>query len=80
MAADDRHFITDAQGRFTIRNVPRGKLMLRGMPQDPKASEYTWLALYRVAAGTGTIDLGDLPEIAFGTQRGPTVVIVLAAP
>ena len=59
--SDEREFITDERGRFTIKNVPRGKLMLRGMPRDWNDSDYTPLLLVREVRGDGTIDLGDLP-------------------
>ncbi|MDQ3341327.1 MAG: PDZ domain-containing protein, partial [Myxococcota bacterium] len=58
---EDRDYITDELGRFTIKNAPSGKLAIRGMPRDWNDSDYASLSTVREVSGTGTIDLGDIP-------------------
>ena len=59
-SGDERDHITDEQGRFTIKNAPRGKVMLRGMPRDWGESDYGFMSFVKQVDGTGTVELGDL--------------------
>jgi len=70
---DDRDNITDASGRFTIEDAPRGKLQLRGFPKDWSDSAYATLGVVRTVEGTGTIDLGDLAILAKRVKQGDPV-------
>lgn len=70
---DERGYITDAQGRFTLKNVASGKVTLYGMPKDYRDSKYAALTLVREASGTGTVDLGDLPILAKRVKDGDPV-------
>jgi hypothetical protein len=63
--------ISDAQGRFTIRNVSRGKLMIMGFPSVgfPSAGGDSHRGLVnaqRAIDGSGTIDIGDLEFAKLG--------------
>lgn len=61
---DDREFITDEQGRFTIKNVQTGKLALRGYAKAGiNDSAYAPLSTVRTVTGSGTVDVGDLPVL-----------------
>jgi hypothetical protein len=59
--------VTDDAGRFTIVNAPIGTLAL-GNAELRKT--YGTIGLLRDIAGTGTIDLGDLPIYKFRTPPG----------
>jgi hypothetical protein len=55
----DENNVSDAQGRFTIRNVSRGKLSIFGVPFAER-DRRGLVKVERTIDGTGTIDLGDL--------------------
>ncbi|HEU0032266.1 MAG TPA: carboxypeptidase regulatory-like domain-containing protein [Kofleriaceae bacterium] len=59
---DDRANISDEAGRFTLEDVPRGRVYIRGFPKDWDSSEYGMMLVPRTIdpKATGTIDLGDL--------------------
>lgn len=59
----DLEFISDKDGRFTVRRVPSGLLAIQGFPKDWKTSAYAWFRLNRTVTGSGTVDVGDLPII-----------------
>ena len=57
----DQTNISDADGRFTIKNVPRGQIQIRGFPRDWNDSPYAFAAVVKQLDGTGSIDIGELP-------------------
>jgi hypothetical protein len=65
--------VTDAAGRFTLRGVPTGEIVLQGFPQDLESSDAV-LDLRRVISGAGTVDIGDVallkPRIKSGDPIG----------
>lgn len=71
---DDQTNITDESGAFTIKNAPRGKLVIRGFPKD-RESDYGAIATVRALTGTstGTVDLGELGVFKKRVQYGEPV-------
>jgi protocatechuate 3,4-dioxygenase beta subunit len=67
--ASDRGNITDARGRFTLRNVPAGSVSINGHPLAPDAA-YAQLSMTRTI--NGDLDLGDLPMIKSRMKVGET--------
>jgi protocatechuate 3,4-dioxygenase beta subunit len=70
---DERGYITDEQGRFTLKNIPSGKLTIRGLSKDFRDSEYAMMMTVREVSGTGTVDLGDLPIFKKRVKDGDPV-------
>ncbi len=56
----DQGNVSDADGRFTIKDVPPGQVQIRGFPRDWNDSPYAYAVLVKQLAGAGTIDIGDL--------------------
>ena len=48
---DERGYITDEQGRFTLKNVPSGKLTIHGRAKDFRDSEYAMMMTVREVSG-----------------------------
>jgi protocatechuate 3,4-dioxygenase beta subunit len=57
----DQQNISGADGRFTLGDVPRGQLQIRGFPREWKDSPYAYAVLIKQLDGSGAIDLGDVP-------------------
>ena len=57
---EDTSHISDAQGHFTVKRAPKGKLAIQGMPKDWKESDYSWFRIVREVTTSGTIDLGEV--------------------
>jgi protocatechuate 3,4-dioxygenase beta subunit len=70
---DERGYITDEQGRFTLKNIASGKLTIRAMPRDFRDSEYSMMMTVREVSGTGTVELGDLPIFKKRVKDGDPV-------
>ncbi len=51
--------VTDETGRFSLSDVPTGRVWIFGVPQEPNG--WTTLQAVRTVTGTGTVDVGDLP-------------------
>ncbi len=62
-----------ADGRFTVKKAPPGKVSLRGFPKDYGESEYGFLSVTRTISGTGVVDLGDLTILKRRTKPGDIV-------
>jgi protocatechuate 3,4-dioxygenase beta subunit len=65
--------ISDEAGKFTIKNSPKGKLMIRGWPKDGRESDYQQMSVIRTALGSGTVDVGDLPVLKKRVKQGDPV-------
>jgi hypothetical protein len=65
--------VSDAAGRFLLRDVPTGLVAIRGQPKDAAASEYSSFSVVRHVAGTGTIDLGDLQLVKRRARPGEAI-------
>jgi hypothetical protein len=59
---NDRSYISDANGRFTIKRVPLGKVVLM-----PRGGGYEQVFSVRKIAGTSVVDIGDIPMVAAST-------------
>ncbi|HEY1813834.1 MAG TPA: PDZ domain-containing protein [Kofleriaceae bacterium] len=55
-----RGTVSDAAGRFTIKNAPTGLLEVSGFPRDPFGSNYASVRTVLRVDGSGTIDVGDV--------------------
>lgn len=51
--------VTDEAGRFSLSEVPTGRVWIFGVPKEPNG--WTTLQAVRNVTGTGTVDVGDLP-------------------
>ena len=51
--------ITDDAGRFSLSDVPTGRVWIFGVPKEPNG--WTTLQAVRTVTGSGTVDIGDLP-------------------
>lgn len=69
---DEQANISDEAGAFTIKNAPRGKVVLRGFPKD-RDSDYTSLTTLRAVDGTGTVDLGEIGVFKRRVKAGDPV-------
>jgi protocatechuate 3,4-dioxygenase beta subunit len=56
----DDSSVSDAGGRFTIRNVSRGKLVVVGFSSSASEASRGFVHVERTVDGTGTIDIGDV--------------------
>ena len=73
-SSSDEENVSDEAGAFTIKNAPRGKVMIRGMPKDWRDSEYAMLYVQKLVPETGsTFDLGTLPMIKKRVKQGDPV-------
>lgn len=72
---DERENITDDSGRFKVKRVPVGQIMVRGFPKDFRDSDYSFFTELRtVPAGTtGAFDVGDLAVIKKRVKPGDKV-------
>jgi protocatechuate 3,4-dioxygenase beta subunit len=73
MGDDEQENVTDESGRFTIKNAPHGKVVLRGWPKDFGDSDYAMASSLKTLDGTGTVDVGDLPIIKKRVKKGDPV-------
>lgn len=64
--------ITDAAGRFAIKNAPVGKLRILGFSNGAE-SDYLMATAVRTVEGTGTIELGDLSVFRRRVKLGEPV-------
>jgi protocatechuate 3,4-dioxygenase beta subunit len=64
---------SDDAGRFTIQNVPTGKVAIRGTPINWTTSEYMMVQVVRSVNGTGTVDVGDIPVPKQRVKRGEPI-------
>jgi hypothetical protein len=69
---EDTSHITDAQGKFTVKRAPKGKLAIQGMAKEWKVSDYGWFRNLKEVTGSGTIDLGDIPILKKRIKDGET--------
>ena len=67
---DDRPNISGDDGRFTIEDAPRGAVTLNGIPKNFDDENYGWFTVVREVAGSGTVDLGDVPVLKKRSKRG----------
>jgi hypothetical protein len=51
--------VTDEAGRFSLSDVPTGRVWIFGVPKEPNG--WTTLQAVRTVTGSGTVDVGDLP-------------------
>jgi protocatechuate 3,4-dioxygenase beta subunit len=51
--------VTDEAGRFSLSDVPTGRVWIFGVPPEPNG--WTTLQAVRTVTGSGTVDVGDLP-------------------
>jgi hypothetical protein len=73
MLGETTENVTDEAGRFTLRRVPVGEVLLRGVPSDFFSSDHASLQLTRTITGTGTVDIGDVSLIRPRVQPGELV-------
>lgn len=67
----DNENISDEQGRFTVKRVPRGQISVQGMAKEWKSSDYTWFRTLRTIDGTQTtVDIGDVGVIKRRVKEG----------
>src|SRR5678815_3973310 len=59
--------------RFTIANVPTGKVAIRGTPLNWTTSEYMMVQIVRNVSGTGTVNVGDIPMPKQRVKRGEPI-------
>ena len=69
---DDQANISDEAGAFTLKNAPRGKVILRGFPKD-RDGDYARLSVVRTVEGTGTVALGDIGVLKRRVKPGDPV-------
>jgi protocatechuate 3,4-dioxygenase beta subunit len=69
----DNTNITDDAGRFSVQNVPTGKVAIRGVPNSASTSEYAMFQIVRSVSGTGTVDVGDIPMLKQRVKSGEPV-------
>ena len=62
--------VSDEAGKFTIKNAPRGKVMLRGFPKDFQDSDYSFTTAVKTVDGTGTVDVGDITVVKKRIKKG----------
>ncbi len=72
--SSDDEAVTDEAGAFSIKNAPKGRVMIRGMPKNWNDSEYAMLQVIKVITPTGHItDLGTLTMIKKRVKQGDPV-------
>lgn len=59
-ALDDDGSTSDARGRFTLRNVSRGKIVLMGIPSNATDRSRGLVSAQPTIEGSGTVDIGDV--------------------
>jgi len=64
--------ITDADGKFTVKRAPKGKLAIQGMAKEWKDSDYSWFRIFRTITQSGTVELGDLSVVKKRIKDGET--------
>jgi protocatechuate 3,4-dioxygenase beta subunit len=69
MMGDDKENITDAEGRFTLRDAPAGRVRIQAFPIDWEESKYSFVQVPRTIPAGATFDVGDL--VAPRRQVGP---------
>lgn len=69
---EDTSHITDAQGKFTVKRAPKGKLAIQGMAKEWKDSDYSWFRVVREVTTSGTVDLGDIGVLKKRIKEGET--------
>jgi hypothetical protein len=65
--------VTDDSGRFTVKNVPTGKLNIRGFPKNfTDDTDYGFVSTVRTvdATSTGTVDIGDIGVLKKRIKKG----------
>jgi len=67
----DNDNVSDEQGRFTVKRVPRGQIAVQGMAKEWKDSDYTWFRTLKTIEGTSTtVDIGDVSVIKRRVKEG----------
>lgn len=69
---EDTSHISDAQGKFTVKRAPKGKLAIQGMAKEWKDSDYAWFRIVREVSGNGPVDLGDIGVLKKRIKDGET--------
>ncbi len=73
-SSSDEENVSDETGAFTIKNAPRGKVMIRGVPKDWGDSELAMLYVPKLVPQTGrTFDLGTIPMLKKRVKSGDPV-------
>ncbi|MFN0249451.1 MAG: carboxypeptidase regulatory-like domain-containing protein [Kofleriaceae bacterium] len=69
---------SDASGRFTVTQVPRGKLAIQCLPIDFSGSDYSWFRTMRDVTATtaSSLDIGDVPLIKRRVKVGHPVGVM----
>lgn len=67
----DQQNVSDADGRFTLPEVARGQMTIRGFPKDWQASPYAPAEVVKQI--TGDLDLGNIPLIKKRVKPGDPV-------
>lgn len=67
----DNDNISDAEGRFTVKRVPRGQISVHGMAKDFEDSDHTWFQALRTVTGTSaTFDIGHVAVLKKRVKKG----------
>lgn len=68
---DDNSNISDQDGRFTVKRVPRGKVFVQGVAKDFQNADYGFFrVLADVSGDAATVDVGDVPVIRKRVRDG----------
>jgi hypothetical protein len=59
-ASEGQDHISDAAGRFTVRNAPQGQVVVSGWGAEGQPFD---IQVVRMLRGSGTVDLGDIEAI-----------------
>jgi protocatechuate 3,4-dioxygenase beta subunit len=62
--------VSDASGRFSLAAVATGRARIHVWPKDWDATPYAWGGKAVTIAGTGTVDVGDIPIRRRRLERG----------
>lgn len=57
---DDKEYITDAQGKFTVKRAPAGKVYVTVFPMNWEDSEYSFQRVIRTIPGGATFHAGTI--------------------
>lgn len=72
--SEDPSAVSDDTGRFTLHDVPAGKLVFRGFAVNYRDSPYAHFAVFRsVAAGTSAVDIGTIEVLRARVKPGDPV-------